>query len=117
MMEAAFRLIYCVIAVALAALAARFGQMPLLFLVKTQHNNVLSLLIAGSLWTFGILGVAPFLAGRYSAEAFESLIELVDRRSTDRPIYGGIAVILGVGMWAATMYLVYLGWAAGRPYS
>lgn len=117
MMESAFQLIYSMIAVALAALAARFGQMPLLFLVKTEHNNVLSLLLAGSLWTFGIIGVAPFLAGRYSAQAFESLVAIVDRRSIDRPIYAGITAVLGVGMWALTMYLVYLGWAAGRPYS
>lgn len=117
MIEAANRLTYSVIAVVLAALAARFGQAPLTYIIKTEHSNAISLLLAGSIWTFGILGAAPIFAGRYSAQAIENLIIIVDRRSADRRLYGGITAVAGIGIWALAMYLVYLGYVAGGPYS
>ncbi|MGH7869298.1 MAG: hypothetical protein ACREP9_17095 [Candidatus Dormibacteraceae bacterium] len=110
-MEASRNLVTEILMAAVAVLIARFGQVPLLIFASEIHENVYLLGLLGLLWV-ALAVAAPVGAGAASSAAVESAHKIFDR--SDRAIYGLLGVFVGLGMFALTGYLFYVGYKYGE---
>jgi hypothetical protein len=110
-MEASRDLVTDILIASVAVLIARFGQVPLLVIASESHEHVYLLALFGLIWV-ALAVAAPVGAGGASSAAIQSVCRIFDR--SDRPIYGLLSVIVGLGMFALTGYLVYVGYNYGE---